>query len=67
MYAHQVLQLLDRMHLGMYKPVFEREAITGDLLLELDDSILETELGIQLRLHRMKLMKLITGEYSAKY
>ena len=62
----QVLQLLDNMSLGAYKSVFEQEKISGDLLLGFDDSILEKELGIRSRLHRLKFKKLITGQYSAE-
>ena len=59
----KVLQLLDAMKLGEYKPRFETEQISGDLMLELDDSILEQELGVKTRIHRIKLMKVISGTY----
>lgn len=59
----KVLHLLDAMKLGDYKSNFEREQITGDLMMVLDDSILEQELGVKTRIHRIKLMKVIAGEY----
>ena len=62
----QVLQLLDNMNLGAYKSVFEKENISGDILLGFDDGILERQLGIRSRIHRLKFMKLISGEYSAE-
>lgn len=59
----KVQELLDAMKLGDYKPKFESEQINGDLMLELDDSILEHELGVKTRIHRIKLMKVISGAY----
>ena len=59
----QVLKVLDGMKLGMYKDGFKSEEITGDLMLELDDDILERELGVVSRLHRIKLLKVISGQY----
>ena len=66
MYTIQVLQLLDNMRLSAYKSTFERENISGDLLLSFDDGILERELGVKSKIHRLKFMKLITGQYSAE-
>ena len=59
----KVQQLLDAMKLGEYKPKFESEQINGDIMLELDDSILEQELGVKTRIHRIRLMKIISGSY----
>ena len=62
----QVLKLLDNMNLSAYKYTFEKENISGDLLLGFDDGILERELGVKSRIHRLKFMKLIQGQYSAE-
>lgn len=60
----QVLDLLDRMKLPQYKETFEREVITGKLLLACDEKVLENELGVKSRLHQMRLMELINGKSS---
>ena len=58
--------MLDNMSLGAYKSVFEQENISGHLLLGFDDGFLERELGVRSRIHRLKFMKLIKGQYSAE-
>ena len=60
----KVLMLLDSMGLGVYREVFRKEKITGDLMLELNDSMLKDELGIRLQIHRIRIMKVIKGEHS---
>ena len=55
--------LLDGMGLEVYKEAFRRERITGDLMLELDDSMLKDELGVKLQIHRIRIMKVIQGQY----
>ena len=60
----QVLQLLDKLGLSKYKHKFIEESITGSLLSEFDEEILETELGINSRIHRIKLMRIIDGRQS---
>ena len=62
----QVLNLLEAMGMEKYKDVFTKECVNGELLLECDDEILEQDLGIPLRLHRVRLMKIITGQHSAR-
>ena len=52
--------------MGQYRNSFAQEGLSGDLLLECDEGILEHELGVSLKIHRIKLMKLITGKYSAE-
>ena len=54
------------MSLSAYKSIFEQKNISGDILLSFDDGILERELGIRSRIHRLKFMKLIRGQYSAE-
>lgn len=52
------------MNLSQYREIFEMESITGEVLAECDDEdILEYELGVKTKLHRIRLMKLIAGCY----
>ena len=60
-YFLQVLQLLDVLGMGQYKAMFDKEKITGSLLLDLDESILEQELGMVSKIHRLKIMRLLDG------
>ena len=53
--------MLDKMGLAQYKDIFARERITGDVLSELSEEDLQHELGITSRIHRIRLMKVITG------
>ena len=52
------------MGLNKYKEQFIKEGITGSLLSEFDEEILETELNVKSRIHRIKLMKIIQGSQS---
>lgn len=58
----QVSDLLDSMALSQYKESFLREHVSGNVLLSCSDSILEEELGVSVRLHRIRLMLLISGK-----
>ena len=60
----QVLRLLDAMGLEQYSPTFQQQQINGDILADCDDEILRTELQITSRLHRMRLLRVISGQYS---
>ena len=62
----KILNLLDAMGMEKYKDAFTKEYINGELLLECDDDILEQDLGVSPRLHRVRLMKIITGRHSAQ-
>ena len=44
--------LLEAMDLTQYTEVFAREQISGEIMTELDEDILKTELGITSKLHR---------------
>lgn len=57
----QVLQILTLMKLEAHLEMFEKEAITGEVLAGCDEDMLKTELNITSRLHRMKLLALIRG------
>ena len=54
------------MSLGQYIEHIERELVTGDVLLECDDEVLKDELGMKSKIQRIRLMKVITGQHSAK-
>ena len=56
--------LLDKLGLSKYKNKFSEENITGSLLSEFDEEILEKELGITSRIHRIKLLRIIDGRQS---
>ena len=58
------MDLLERMKLAQYKSAFEQESVNGKILLDCDDDILKDELGVKSRLHRIRLMQLISGETS---
>ena len=61
-----MVRLLKAMGLEQYSQDMAREHITGDVLLECTEGILEKELNILSKLHRVRLLKLIDGSHSAK-
>ena len=62
----QVSLLLEDMNLGQYKQAFVEQQVSGDVLVDLTESMLSSkELGIESDLHRLRLMKVIRGEPSA--
>lgn len=48
-----MINLLEAMELTQYSEKFVREQISGEIMMELDEEILETELGITSKLHRL--------------
>lgn len=60
----QILELLDKMNLSQYKDIFEKECITGEILVECDEHVFQKELCITNRLHVIHLMKLVKGQIS---
>ena len=50
------------MELSQYKEAFLKEQISGDILLHCDNQILEVELKMSSRLHRLRLMQVIDGK-----
>ena len=56
-----MIDLLEILRLTKYKDAFIHEEISGALLQDLDEEILETELGITSKLHRLKLLRVIDG------
>ena len=55
--AGQVLKLLDSIGMKQYSEVFQEERINGEVLADMDDEMMQSDLGINSKLHRMKLMK----------
>ena len=54
------------MNLGQYKEAFEQQQVSGDVLVDLTETMLcSEELGVDSDLHRLRLMKVIRGEPSA--
>ena len=64
--AEEVLELLEGMQLEEYRESFKKEKIDGEVLSSLTEEDLLQELNIQKRLHRVRLMKVIEGVYSAR-
>ena len=62
----QVQKLLGAMDLSQYKESFAREHISGEILAELDEEVLKSELGMTSKIHRIRLLKVISGQHSAK-
>ena len=62
----QVQQLLHVMNLTQYQSKFASEGIGGDILIELGDQDLQNDLGMKSKVHRIRLMKIIEGQHSAK-
>ena len=61
----QVVELLRAMNLAQYRDAFVREDVSGDILSDCDEKVLEEELGIHNKLHRMRLLHIIEGRRSA--
>ena len=62
-----MLSILDSMGLQQYKEAFSRESVDGAVLVELDEEILSCELEIKSKIHCIKLIKLISGEYPIQH
>lgn len=54
--------LLKSIGLDAYVERFVAECISGDIMQEIDDNVLNKELGVASKLHRIKLMRLINGK-----
>lgn len=63
--CEQVLHLLKEMHLEEHLQRFSREQISGAILSECDDLVLQ-ELGVKSKLHRIRIINFITGKCSAR-
>ena len=56
--------MLDKIGLSDYKEKFTKEGITGSLLSEFNEKILETDLNITSGINQIKLMRIIEGRQS---
>lgn len=56
--------MLDKLGLGQYKDTFRNEAINGTIFIDLDEEIIENELKVKSKIHRIKIMRLVTGKQS---
>ncbi len=54
------------MSLGQYREHLERELVTGDILVEFDHEVLKDELGIKSKIQRIRVLKVIHGQHSAR-
>ena len=50
--------------MSRYRDAFAEQQINGDLMADVDEDILKDELRVASRLHRMRFMKIISGQYS---
>lgn len=62
----EVQRLLEVMGLEEYQEAFRRQQLNGDLFSDCDEDILVNELKVTSRLHRMRLMRVISGQYSVQ-
>lgn len=61
----KVLQLLDLMDLSKYRNNFIREHVDGEVLVDLGEDELR-DLGVQSKIHLLRLNKLISGATPAR-
>lgn len=54
------------MGMEQYHETFIKQQINGDILTDCDDDILKNELKITSRLHRIRLLRIISGQYSVQ-
>lgn len=54
------------MGMKQYTETFRNEDINGKVLLECDDGVLVNDLKVASKLHRIKLLKVVSGEFSAE-
>lgn len=50
------------MGLQKYAASFSEESVDGELFFELDNLMLEEDLGVKNRLHRLRIMRIIRGD-----
>ena len=65
MQREDILHLLDAMNLSAYKEAFEQEQIDGETMTCLSADML-IELGVSKSLHRLRLMRIVSGQTSAR-
>ena len=60
----QIGRLLEEMKLTEYVTTFKEESIDGCMLFELDDEVMRDELGMNKKLHRLKILMIVQGTRS---
>ena len=60
----QIGRLLEEMKLTEYVTTFKEEGIDGRMLFELDDEVMRDELGVNKKLHRLKILMIVQGTRS---
>ena len=60
----QIGRLLEEMKLTEYVTKFQEERIDGRMLFELDDQVMRNELGMNKKLHRLKILMIVQGTRS---
>lgn len=60
--AAQVVKLFELAGLGQYTDVVVDEGITGDILIECDEPMLENEMAIKSNRDRLNLLLIIEGK-----
>ena len=58
----QVAGVLKAVDLPEYEEAFQRERVDGHVLLQLSEQILQSELRVDSRLHRIRIMNLAAGK-----
>ena len=51
--------------LSEHTEIFNEEQVNGEVLLECDEEVMEQDLGIKSKSHRLKLLSIIKGMASA--
>lgn len=58
----QVVVVLKALDLPEYEEAFLREQVDGHVLLQLNEHILTSELGVDSKLHCIRIMNLVAGK-----
>ena len=53
--------MLEALDLPEYREAFLKERVDGQVLLQLTEEVLSTELGVDSKLHRIRIMNIIAG------
>ena len=59
----QLKEVLNGLSIGHYNAVIGQKMVDGQIFVELDETILNKELGVTSPLDRLKMLKLIDGNY----
>lgn len=59
-------KVLVSLGLQQYVGIVEQEGLDGGIFVELDEDTFSQEMGVESRIHRLKMMKLIGGHYDVQ-